>query len=432
MVSTDSSSWAHRALASIAMAGVMAGANAMVIPRSFTPVKGALQVPFNAVRGTAPVGFRPESKAASQVKASGDLPVSIDNYASYYNIEIGLGTPAQTFNVLIDTGSSDLWVIGDSNPYCGQIDCTQSGTFKKDSSSTYKYKNDEFFIQYGDYTYSQGDWATDTVTIEGTEVTGLTFGLGLDGNSSMGVLGLGYTTNEASEFQQSGAFTYDNLPILLAKQGVINTPAYSFWLNDKDAKEGNVLFGAVDHAKYQGSLTILDTQKDQSSDASPNEFLIAVSELDFKSGSTSQNVLSGSIKALLDTGTTLTYLPEETVTSIIDLFSGTYDSTSQFYITDCSQTGSLEYNLGKTTISVPFSNILIPMDQVVNNPTSSQQGKCAIGLVPSNRIAILGDSFLRSAYVVYDLKNNQIGIAPTVPNTTDSQIEVISSTIPTA
>ena len=35
---------------------------------------------------------------------------------------------------------------------------------------------------------------------------------------------------------------------------------------------------------------------------------------------------------------------------------------------------------------------------------------------------LLGDTFLRSAYVVYDLANNQIGIAPTDFNSTDSNI----------
>jgi hypothetical protein len=38
---------------------------------------------------------------------------------------------------------------------------------------------------------------------------------------------------------------------------------------------------------------------------------------------------------------------------------------------------------------------------------------------------ILGDSFLRSAYVVYDLENNEIAIGQTVFNATSSNIKVI-------
>ena len=40
---------------------------------------------------------------------------------------------------------------------------------------------------------------------------------------------------------------------------------------------------------------------------------------------------------------------------------------------------------------------------------------------------MLGDTFLRSAYVVYDLDNNQISIAPTNFNATSSNIREITT-----
>ena len=40
---------------------------------------------------------------------------------------------------------------------------------------------------------------------------------------------------------------------------------------------------------------------------------------------------------------------------------------------------------------------------------------------------MLGDTFLRSAYVVYHLGNNQISLAPTVFNATDSDIREIGN-----
>jgi hypothetical protein len=47
--------------------------------------------------------------------------------------------------------------------------------------------------------------------------------------------------------------------------------------------------------------------------------------------------------------------------------------------------------------------------------------------------AILGDAFLRSAYVLYDLDNNQIGLAQTVFNATSSNVQEISgSSVPGA
>jgi len=48
---------------------------------------------------------------------------------------------------------------------------------------------------------------------------------------------------------------------------------------------------------------------------------------------------------------------------------------------------------------------------------------CVLGILPaSEEPYILGDTFLRSAYVVYDLKNNVIGLAQTNFNSTTSSI----------
>jgi hypothetical protein len=50
------------------------------------------------------------------------------------------------------------------------------------------------------------------------------------------------------------------------------------------------------------------------------------------------------------------------------------------------------------------------VDSVVNDPSGS---------------IILGGSFLRSAYVVYDLENNEIAIGQTIFNATSSNIKAI-------
>jgi hypothetical protein len=41
--------------------------------------------------------------------------------------------------------------------------------------------------------------------------------------------------------------------------------------------------------------------------------------------------------------------------------------------------------------------------------------------------SVLGDTFLRSAYVVYDLANNEISLAPTNFNSTQTSVSAIAS-----
>ena len=70
----------------------------------------------------------------------------------------------------IDTGSSDIWVEVAGSQLCEERanPCSTTGTYNSAASSTYKYVNSLFEIQYGDGSQAAGDYATETFNIGGT------------------------------------------------------------------------------------------------------------------------------------------------------------------------------------------------------------------------------------------------------------------------
>ncbi|KAK5077544.1 hypothetical protein LTR70_009665 [Exophiala xenobiotica] len=357
----------------------------------------------------------------------------LDNELTLYYADIALGTPAQQIQVSLDTGSSDLWVNSASSSICGysQNQCL-GGTYDQSSSSSATIINSDFNISYVDGSGASGNYVGDVLQFGGITLDNFQFGVGEESSSTMGVLGIGYTIIEV-QVNRAGGEAYPNLPQALLDGGHINHNAYSLWLNDLDASTGSILFGGVNTAKYEGDLTTVPVlgSSDGTTGGVYYELAVALSGLQFggKDMAGSGNL---PIAVVLDSGTSLMYLPEAIVENIynevnVELSEG----TPYAYCEDADSDKKLSFSFSGATIEVPMNELYISAGtDERGQPVRFQNGKeaCIFGVAPtSGHTPLLGDTFLRSAYVVYDLENNEISLAQTVFNSTTDDIQEITS-----
>jgi Eukaryotic aspartyl protease len=215
-----------------------------------------------------------------------------------------------------------------------------------------------------------------------------------------------------------------------------------------DVSTGSILFGGIDTAKYTGTLAIIDIHTSTSL-TTITEFFVALTSVSASSSSgTDQLTPNGyAVGVVLDSGTTLTYLPMDLATLIFNEVGAAYNATLGIALVDCSlgnKNGTLDFGFGGHSgpqVSVPMSELVNPIKLTNGNFLTDSNGKqvCRFGIsaqAPGATNSLLfGDTFLRSAYVVYDLENNQIGLAQAKLNTTDSSVVPFASkgaTIPSA
>ncbi|KAK9457075.1 aspartic peptidase domain-containing protein, partial [Dipodascopsis uninucleata] len=364
------------------------------------------------------------------IKRATSKPVleAIDNALYLYYANVSVGTPAQDLRLLIDTGSADVWFQTSENPFC-ETDtdpCAISGQFNYDESSTYDpIENVTFSIHYADKTYARGVYARDTFEIGGAVIDNYIMGVCFEGNSTQGIMGIGYNTDESIA---SSGTVYKNVPQRLVDSGYIKTPAYSLWLNDLESSTGNVLFGGIDTEKFSGELVQIAIDYNKGGRYSRSEFFVSLTGFSVTSNDTTTQITDDSfeLSGLLDSGTSFTFLPNDIVEAFAEMTDSIYDEKHDGYITICNESSlpiSLNYIFGDVTIPVSLNELFIPTGEVLDGDLPL----CLMGIFDNSKVGhtILGQNFLRSAYVVYDMRNSVIAMAPTVFNSSKSNIVAI-------
>lgn len=191
------------------------------------------------------------------------------------------------------------------------------------------------------------------------------------------------------------------------------------------------MFGGLDTSKFSGSLYTLPILHDKG--MAPTTLSVSLVKLSFNyDGSTSDYTdKTFPYPILLDSGSTSTILPDAIYKEILTTTKAELDSDSGAYLVPCSSPDSyFSYQFGASSgpiIKVPWSNIALPV--VLKDGTTLQKdGKdvCSLAMEGDGdssdptQTPILGDSFLRSAYIVFDLGNSEISIAEANTDSTAS------------
>ncbi|GAV54356.1 hypothetical protein ZYGR_0AL00880 [Zygosaccharomyces rouxii] len=405
-----------------------AGAAQVVLADS---VDGVGKISFSKHYGRTYQEARQNELSDKAAAGNDDGIIDISNQNVYYSASIYLGTPGQELSVLLDTGSSDLWVPQSGGFHCpDESDCqSDSGNFDPSSSSSFK-KNDTvdgFSIQYGDNSYAAGYWATDDLRVGDITVKDMTIAVADDTNSSDAVFGISYRGLESSIFSNDlqDPHEYENFPYLLKDQGIVKRNAYSLYLNAPGASDGSVLFGGVDHNKYSGNLYTVPVLENEGGPDPWQRFVVAVRGVGVKGNQEQTTLTTTPFVGLLDSGTTAVYLPEPVADMIAKAYGGSFDDDPEVlaYIIQCpGNDEKLVFNFGGFNIETSLANYI----------TERHGDQCLLNIVPSDgEMAILGDYFLRDAYVVYDMDNNEISLAQANFDSNED-IEAITGPVPSA
>jgi len=318
------------------------------------------------------------------------VPVSNFLNAQYFS-EISIGNPPQNFKVVLDTGSSNLWV---PSTQCGSIACYLHSKYDSSSSKTYKSNGTSFEIRYGSGSLSgfvsQDDVTIGDITIknqlfaEATSEPGLAFAFG----RFDGILGLGYDSISVNKIPPP----FYNM----INQGKLDKPVFAFYLGSTE-DQSEAIFGGIDESHYEGKLIKIPVRRK------------AYWEVDFDSIAFGDQVAElDNTGAILDTGTSLIALPS-TIAELLNTEIGAKKSWNGQYTVDCAKRDSLP-ELTFTLTGHKFS--ITPYDYILEI-----QGSCISAFMgmdfpePVGPLAILGDAFLRKWYSVYDLGDNSVGLA---------------------
>ncbi|KAK0711862.1 aspartic peptidase domain-containing protein [Lasiosphaeris hirsuta] len=413
---------------------------AMTPGRRLMALSAAVLGAFLCVTTTASPLLLPFSRR-DIAPAISSVAISSAGYA--YVVNATVGTPGQPLELVISTSTADSWVMStdanmcqpdfyigyrDRDPHIERSPCIW-GTYNSSASTTYSDANSTRVSHRHAYEiWTDGKSFTDRLVLGDLEMEDHPIDLTTSSSQAVGVLGLG--SNDA--FGHLDAFM-DRI----VSSGKAITSAYSIWLDDPEGLSGNLLFGAIDESKYVGDLSRLKASRPNAYAGSFNVVIDRVNHSSSESIMSTLELTDLPVIVSINPAETLSYLPPSIVDDIMALSGATWNETLKRVVIDCEDAErddsakfffELEGSWGPV-LSVSLADLVVTQAAYMEKfegasswgELHEQDNTCLFGLqngLPKGMAAstatyfILGSSFLRRSYLVFDVANHEIALAP--------------------
>ncbi|KAI5982159.1 aspartic peptidase domain-containing protein [Pisolithus marmoratus] len=326
-----------------------------------------------------------------------------------------IGSPRpQTFQVILDTGSSDLWVVTTSCTNC----TSDQPPFDPSKSSSYKASTSQLTINYGSGSVN-GTVTEDTVSCGGFTIptqeflAATTISDNLLPSGVSGIMGLGF---EAISGLHTTPFWQ-----ALYNANMLAEPLFSFYLQRwitsstviPEAPGGSLTLGGTNPSLYTGDIEYINMP----SGSTPSYWLQEISTITVQGQSL--QISSSQGLATIDTGTTLIGGPSSIVSEIWSAVPGAEALSGQYaglYAFPCTTTVTVSILFGGTTWPINSHDMNLGEVSTSSNGTLM----CAGGIfdIGSNISVdlgfpawLVGDTFLKNVYTVFRANPPSVGFA---------------------
>lgn len=333
--------------------------------------------------------FKEEVHGLLASNQDGMIPVK-DYTDTQYMAEVEIGTPPQSFMVIPDTGSSNLWVY--SGHCWWSIPCWTHHTYSERASKTYEKNGNEFTLSYGSGDAS-GFLSEDTVKFG--DLTAHDFAFGeikhVKGTAFLvskmeGILGLAFDS-----ISQGG------IPTFFTAEDSTDDRSFSFYLSHLD-EPSYIIAPGYDESLFEGDLVYHDVIE-------AKYWSLQLDDITINGKSAGGKLSEGGVKGVIDSGTSLIVGGNDVVAPLVEAIGEVK--------TDCSNVDSLP------TLNFVFNGIeyeLAPADYIVK-VTMFGVTQCVSGVMPAEfpegfDYLIIGDVFMRRYYSHFDYDNQRVGFAP--------------------